>query len=107
MAEVDGALAQSPGACEFDVVGAQHLEHFRSHQAHDQRQLEQPQGHSGQDDGAQAGSCEQPGGPEPETHDFPAPERRQPSERHGEEENKQNAGEEDRQRDADEGNRQE
>ena len=36
-----GAVGQAAGAGELDVVGAQHLQHLRAHQAHDQRHLEQ------------------------------------------------------------------
>ena len=32
---------QAARARELDVVGAQHLEHLRAHQPHDQRHLEQ------------------------------------------------------------------
>ena len=49
VAEVDRAVGKAAGARELDVVGAQHLEHLRAHQAHDQRQLEQRQRDRGQD----------------------------------------------------------
>jgi hypothetical protein len=41
MAKVDRAVGDAARPRELDVIGAQHLEHLGSHEAHEQRQLEQ------------------------------------------------------------------
>ncbi len=41
MAEIDGPVGQAARPGEADVVGAQHLQHLRAHQPHDQRHLEE------------------------------------------------------------------
>jgi hypothetical protein len=43
MSEVDRPIRQAAGARELDVVGAQHLEHLRAHEAHDEGHLDERQ----------------------------------------------------------------
>src|SRR5260370_25046050 len=102
MAEIDGAVGEAASAREFDVVGAQHLQHLRPHQPHDQGQLDEAERDRRHDQRPQPVDGEEGGGPPAERHRRAAPERRQPAEDDGKDEDEQDTGEECRQRDADE-----
>ena len=107
MAEMDGAVGQPARAGELDVVGAQHFEHLRAHQPHDQRELEDGERHRRQDDVMPALGREQAGGPPAELHGVAAAEAGEPAEQHGEHQDQQDADQEGGQRHAQQGDRQE
>ena len=77
MAEVHGAIGEAAGACELDVVGAQHLQHLRAHEAQHQGHLEQRQGEGRQHDRLEARSGEQSRVPPAELHRLAASEGRE------------------------------
>ena len=106
VAEMDRAVGEPAGARELDVVGAQHLEHFRAHEPHDQRHLEQRQRDRRQDQRLQPALGQEAGRPPAERHRVAAAERRQPAQLHGEDEDQQDADQERRQADADQRRRQ-
>jgi peptide/nickel transport system substrate-binding protein len=83
MPEIDRAVAEPAGPREFDVIGAQHLDHLGPDQPHDQRHLKQGQGHRRQDDRAPALDRQQPRRPPADMHNGAAPERGQPAEQYG------------------------
>ncbi len=105
VAEMDGASGQSTGSGEADIVGAQHLQHLRAHQPHDQRHLEQAQRNRRHDQRLQPRDGEQPGGPVSDPHGVAAPVGRQPAQRHRKQIDQQDADQERRQRNADQRHR--
>ncbi|MNU99358.1 hypothetical protein D3C71_894870 [compost metagenome] len=94
MAEVDGAIGQAPGACELDVVGAQHLQHFCAHQPHDQRELENRQRDGRQRDVVPALGLEQARAPPSHLYHFTAPEAGEPAQGDSEHQDQQDADQE-------------
>ncbi len=107
MAEIDRAALQASCAGELDVIGAQHLEHLRTHQAHDERELKERQGRRRHDDVRPALQREQAGLPAAEIDHPAAPEGGQPAEPYAEDQNHENSDDEGGQRDAHQGNGQE
>src|SRR5205823_4277403 len=87
---------------EADVIGAQHLEHFRAYEALDQRHLEKTERDGGKDQRLQARGGEKPGGPPADHHGVATAERRQPAKIHGKNHDQQDADEERRKRHPDE-----
>src|SRR5579885_179528 len=106
VAEMDEAVRQAAGAREFDVVGAQHLQHLGADEADDQRHLEEAEGDRRQDEGLQPVDGEEPRRPPTERNGAAAAEGRKPAQDHGEHQDEQDAGEEGRERDADKRRRQ-
>jgi hypothetical protein len=87
---------------ELDVVGAQHLQHFRAHQAHDQRQLKDAQRHRGQDQVLPPIHRQQARGPATQVHHLASTKTRQPLQDHRKHQDQQDANEEGGQRNAQE-----
>ena len=101
---MDRTRAQAARTREADIVGAQHLEHFRPHEAHDQRHLEKAERDGRHDQRQQPRVVRRPvDHHQPSRDRVAAPIGGQPAERHGEEVDEQDADEKCRQRDADEG----
>ena len=99
--EMYGAVGQTARARELDVIGAQHLEHLRAHEPHQQRELEKAQCHRWQDDGLETLPGREIAVPS-DIDRRAASERREPVEPHRKRQDQNDPDEERRQRNTDE-----
>src|SRR6516165_9536171 len=99
--EIDRPVGQSARPREFDVVGAQYLDHLGTDQPHDQGHLKQRQGHGWQDDRSPAIEGNETRAPPAELDNAAPAEGRQPAEDDCKYQDEQDADQERRQRDAD------